>query len=64
MSFVSDFGLDIIREVVGVVVREVFVVGYGLFGVGRVYLFDVVFVVGVNDSRDVEVGEVYLVIKE
>jgi len=64
VSLVSDLGLDIIREVVGVVAREALAAGHGLLGVGRVHLLDAVLVVGVNDSRDVEVGEAHPATKE
>lgn len=59
MGLVSDLGLDIIGEVVGVVAREVLAARHGLLGVGRPHLLDAVLVVGVNDGRDIEVSEAH-----
>lgn len=59
MSLVSDLGLDIIREVVGVVAREVLAARDGLLGLGRVHRLDAVLVVGIDNGRDVEVGEAH-----
>lgn len=55
----SDLGLDVIREVVGVVARERVATGLGLLGVNGPHLLDVVLVVGVDDGRDVKVGEAH-----
>jgi hypothetical protein len=52
----SDLGLDVIREVVGVVAGEHLAARHGGLRVGRVHLLDVGLVVGINDGRDVEVG--------
>lgn len=57
VRLLSSLGLDVIRQVVGVVAREVLAAGHGLIAGSREELLDVVLVVGVNNSRDVEVGQ-------
>lgn len=59
MSLGSDLGLDIIRQVVGVVAREALATRGGLLGFGRVHELDAVLVVGINNGRDIEVGEAH-----
>lgn len=56
MVLSGDLGLDVIREVVGIVAREDDAARHGEVRVGRVHLLDAVLVVGVDDGRDVEVG--------
>lgn len=53
----GDLGLDVIREPVGVVAGEDLAAGHGLAGVGGPHLLDVVMVGGVDNGRDVKVGE-------
>lgn len=52
----GNLGLDIIREVVGIVAREDHAARHGRLGVGREHLLDVVLVLGLDDGRDVEVS--------
>jgi hypothetical protein len=59
VGLVSNLGLDIIGQVVGVVAREVLAARHGLLGVSGPHLLDAVLVVGVNDGRDIEVGEAH-----
>lgn len=56
VNLVSDLGLDIIREPVAVVTREGLAARHG--GGSRLgpHLLDVVLVVGVHDSRDIEIS--------
>lgn len=53
----SSLGLDVIRQVIGVVAREVLAAGHGLIAGSREELLDVVLVVGVDNGRHVEVGQ-------
>ncbi|KAH6611234.1 hypothetical protein Trco_001254 [Trichoderma cornu-damae] len=57
VALLGGLGLDIIRQVVGVVAREVDTSRHGLVGLGREDLLDVVLVVGVDNGGDVEVGQ-------
>jgi hypothetical protein len=52
----SDLGLNVIGEVVGVVAGEVVTAGHGALGLGRVHDLDVGLIIGVNDGGDVKVG--------
>jgi len=52
----GDLGLNVVRKVVGIVAREDDTSRHGVERFGRVHLLDVALVVGVNDSRDVEVS--------
>lgn len=53
----GSLGLNVIREVVGVVAREVDTARHGLIGLSREHQLDVVLVVGVNNGGDVKVGQ-------
>lgn len=57
VSLVSGSGLDVIREVVGGVAREVLAAGDGTESLVGPHLLDVVGVVRLDDGRDVEVGQ-------
>lgn len=56
MSLVSNLGLLIVGQVVGVVAGELLAARVGGHGLGRVHLLDVVGVAGDNDGRNVKVG--------
>lgn len=56
MVLSGDLGLDVVREVVGIVAGEDEAARHGPEGLGRVHLLDTVVVMGVNDGGDVEVG--------
>jgi hypothetical protein len=56
INLLSNLGLDVVGEPVAVVTREGLATRHGgVAGLGP-HLLDIVLVVGVNDSRDVEVG--------
>lgn len=57
VALLGSLSLDVIREVVGVVAGEVDTARHGLIGLSREHLLDVVLVVGVDNGRDVEVGQ-------
>lgn len=57
LLLLGSLGLDVVRQVVGVVAREVDAARHGLQGLGREHLLDVVLVVGVDNGGDVKVGQ-------
>lgn len=54
--FLSDLGLYIVREVVGIIAGEVITARHRAVGIGRVHNLDVGLVVGINDGRNVKVS--------
>lgn len=53
----GDLGLDVVPDVIGVIARERLAARGRRLGRGGVHLLDAVVVVGLDDGRDVEVGE-------
>ncbi|KAI6767204.1 hypothetical protein HG531_011564 [Fusarium graminearum] len=56
VNLLSNLGLDVVREPVAVVAGECLAARHGSVARGGPHLLDVVLVVGVDDSRDVEVS--------